>query len=180
MINKNLFLAIFTFCFMLMETASSLAQDFSSPEKTESKAGIGISVFNFDLFLYDYFDNYQPAGMISFPLNVGKKTRIEPEIGFASSPGYGAEYILSVNIGFLRMNRKNDFNLLYGMKTGFTMLDSPDDLWLSIGPILGGEHYFSKHFSIGAEIKLQGTYYDAWDDGFYLSTGTSFQARFYF
>ena len=166
---------VFT-CTSSLVNSSLNAQDLSNPDPT-SKAGVGISIFNFDLFQYDYFDLYQPAGIIYVPINVTEKFRIEPEISFFSRPGYGAAYLFSAGLGLEGMKRKNDFNMIYGVRMGVTLLDGVDDRYTSLGPILGGEHYFSKHFSIGAEIQLRGIYYDP---DFYISTATSFQTKFYF
>jgi len=153
------------------------AQDPEIPEK-EPKLGIGLALFNLDLLQYDELDALPNANTIYFPVNAGKKIRIELGIGFLANSYNGNLDVTGLNAetGFFYMKRKTALNMLAGIRLGVYYMSG--DQYLFAAPALGGEYYFSPHFSLGIEAQLKAVNYTPQE--YYFFTNTQFAARVYF
>lgn len=143
--------------------------------------GIGVKTFN--LFSESSESPYlMPGNKLILTINPHKNFRIQPEIGYARSKYFekdvNADLIsvgLTSGIGMYGMWRKEKTNLYAGFKYVLNM--SKDDNREAVygtypnytttyiktttvvktsmyGLVLGGEYFFSRHFSVGTEIGL--------------------------
>lgn len=150
--------------------SNSFCQTTESQEE-ENKLrtfGIGINI-NPDIF-EDYF--YDTPSQFLFTLNIKDKVRIEPEFGLSSlSRSHDDDYdsksknsTLLIGIGLYRLKSINQIHITYGIK--FNRLSnntenegsSPTSRYertsYGIGPSLGLEYFFSKHFSFGTGFSV--------------------------
>lgn len=136
-------------------------------ENNESKFGLGVSLFNLTEYITDYND--VPTNSIYMTINIGSKFRLEPSVGFAFADGY-EQY--AVGIGGFGKKSISKFNLLYGLRLGYSNSETT-----TIAPTVGGEYYFIKNFSIGSEVQLRGLINNG---DWALLTNSSVIVRFYF
>lgn len=101
--------------------------------------------------------------------------RLEPQVGYvrverSDSGGSRSTSVLSLGVGSFYLVRFDQTLLLTGARIGFarTVTTAPPAVTPSstddqrprktvdffLGPALGGEHYVSDHFSVGAEVHL--------------------------
>jgi hypothetical protein len=122
----------------------------------------------------------------SIPFNIANKYRLEPEINiFVLNNDRGdsknKSTLLDVGIGFFRLHTFQPFNIYYGIRTGYSLLDAEtntedsdpvttktDGFYFS--PTVGSEFYPIDRFSLGAELifnysSLQTKYSDEDEDG---------------
>ncbi|MEP0547731.1 MAG: outer membrane beta-barrel protein [Rhodothermales bacterium] len=116
------------------------------------------------------------------PINVGTSFRIEPEIGFgrASSGGGDGDFSQTstqfrTGVGLMKLLSDGSFVFYAGGRLQYTRStekdESPfgDDEFsrsvLGIGPVVGGEHYFSSRFSLGGEAGFLYQSYGLESDG---------------
>lgn len=140
--------------------------------------GIGVGMTR-DLIMGGASEDAAPMSSITFPMNLGA-FRLEPEFAFAtaslkqSDPFFG-DMDLSINsiligTGAYMMSGPDDDFILYGGPRVGMIRNSETDSGtdpeskmsstdIFFGMAVGGEHLFSKHFSLGAEARL--TYYRA-------------------
>lgn len=161
--------------FLLMAAiflAVTVFRTYAQEEPTEMKVfGLGLHFEQFtlsDLMDYSAF----PANKILFTITPIKNFRIEPELGFSyyndkdddlTDQGfyYGA--------GVFGMYQKGKVNFYGGLRFEFASITSEYMSYnypyetkeetkyniFSIGPAIGAEFLFGKHFSIGGEIGLK-------------------------
>ena len=142
--------------------------------------GFGVNVQNFNpgnLYIYDaeyptYTENYL------FTFNIENVFRIEPEIGISTindtsgiyyNPGVSQKItVINYGLTLAYMFQKGNVNFTPGIHlqtSSFTdtqkdptNIQNPTSTitisMFGVGPELGAEYYFSKHFSFGAEISL--------------------------
>lgn len=139
-----------------------LAQEFKS---TQSKFGIGVSLFN----LSEYLNESSFGNSIYLTINTKNNFRLEPTLGFSFSKSR-SKYDLG--LGVFKLKELSNLMLLAGIRLGLS-----DGSIFIFAPTLGGEYYFNEHFSIGSEIQLRGTFES---EDFKLLTNTLVLVRFYF
>jgi len=130
--------------------------------------GMKITPFNWnDIFLADAnFLIPGGADMISFVIDPTTHLRIEPELGvsissFKSTSGNNTNTStatglrLGTLVGY--MWQKGSTNFYAGPRFNyllFSMTDEDDITGIMIGAAIGGEYFFSKHLSAGAEFHV--------------------------
>ena len=166
---------------LVLSPACLFAQEEKQNE-SKIKVGIGASLISFDPVLYYDWDMFM--NHISVPVDFGK-FRLEPQIGItlykysASSWSSGHEYYIDGSIGLFLVSNKTNFKLHYGLRPGLWHFDDEKYPYLSLSA--GGEYFFSKHFSIGAETQLRYmTDSEDWFDYKIITTNTSLLIRYYF
>jgi hypothetical protein len=138
------------------------AQELKS---TQSKFGVGVSLFN----LSEYLNESSYGNSIYLTINTKNNLRLEPTIGFSFSKSR-SKYVFG--FGVFKLKDLSSLKLFSGIRLGLS-----DGIILVIAPTLGGEYYFNEHFSIGSEIQLRGTFER---EDFTLLTNSLFLVRFYF
>ena len=136
-------------------------------ENTGSKFGLGVSLFNFTEYIYEY--DYEIFSSIFMTIDLGSNFRLEPLFGFSLSNGY-EEY--SLGIGAFGKKPMSKFNILYGLRLGFNSIET-----IIVAPTIGGEYYFIKNFSIGCEVQIRGLFFEG---DWAVVTNTPVLFRFYF
>jgi hypothetical protein len=142
-----------------------------------------------------------PANKMILTFNVIQNLRIEPVFGFNSYTDKDSERndnSYHIGCGIYGMKLFNRTNIYAGLKLGNTSYKSERKDWntdakrtdksnlFAIGPGVGCEYFFGKHFSIGGEINLKYSSYkekdqDREDKGTaVLTTDTGLILRFYF
>ncbi len=160
----------------------SMADDDVTPKSI--RIGIGTSIGS-DLLISGAELVMLPVnlGNLYFPIVFSNNVRLEPEIGFyrmgSSFDGHDSSNSnLRFGLGLFYNWSKDTLNTYFGIRTGLMYnlrtSDSSDssrtDLY--IGPALGTEYLFSKHFSLGVEAQLLYIDLGNWEtDG--LSSGSS-------
>ncbi|MDH5467088.1 MAG: hypothetical protein OEY25_06695 [Candidatus Aminicenantes bacterium] len=153
---------------LVLLTIFFILSSFLQAQDEERNFGIGVSLSKEALWLEDFL-------IIYMPIDISSKFRLEPEIGFllqSESAGIWEEtsIALSVGLGIFAMKQKEKINIYYGARTGF-IIDSyvivtrrtRTDFY--IGPALGGEYFFSNHFSLGGEIQLSYAFIGIFEGG---------------
>jgi hypothetical protein len=148
----------------LLVTQSLFGQD---DETTGSKFGLGVTLFNLSEYSFD--NQFEPINSIYMTIDIGKKFRLEPTIGFAISEGF-EQY--SVGVGAFGVKPMSQFKLLYGLRLAYGNAET-----FAVAPTVGGEYYFVKNFSIGSEVQLRGLFNDG---DWVVFSNASVLVRFYF
>ncbi len=137
---------------------------------------MGASLFNFSDLIYE--DNYFPSNQIFLTFDINKSARFEPAFGITIT-----EFVkwYSVDLGIMGKKKKENFNLLYGIRVGVNMQVfskySNSETYMHAALIIGGEYLLGNHFSLGTEIQLRGG--DNNNNGI-VYTNSMFISRFYF
>lgn len=159
--NKMVITVFLSICFF----SSSIAQ-------SSNKFGVGIALFDIQqLWETAISDGWNAT--ITFPIETSPKFRLEPEIGYYKATEENdnptREHTVSsfrIGLGVFPQKTYEDFTLYYGVRVGYisqTQTSTISELNVDyeettsgffIAPALGGEHYFSEHFSIGGEAQL--------------------------
>ncbi len=171
---KRFILTIISIFFVLTMTN---AQEVN--ENKSNRFGIGISIINIndDMGLATY-DGIGNAPVINLIIDTSPSFRIEPEIGYfvynferKESEHEFESTLKTLRLGvglFVKKAKSDKFNLYYGVRTGIlnTSLESKDNFpYISgtneessngfyISPTVGGEYFFSDHFSMGGEAQF--------------------------
>ena len=152
-----------------------LACSATANAQTDVKVGIGISI-NPLAQTSPLVSAAVLGGLISFyvPINIGDKFKIEPELGYwrvkqkASGDGINAEQTLTqwrLAAGLLYMfPQKASLTPYIGPRVGIvkssrtqkfdTSEDKVSQTDFFLGLALGGEYYFSSHFTLGGEFQF--------------------------
>jgi len=135
------------------------------------------SVYNFSSYLEDWNIEVLPVDMANFSIIIkGSFFRFEPSVGYftMSSDYSGGGYTFERSSSNIRLGAVVAFNndpiesvdFYYGVDFGFIFSRSSYNSSISnestdksktdffIGPAVGGEYMFNKHFSLGGEINL--------------------------
>jgi|GEM_PF-852069 len=162
--------------------------------------GLGVSLGKefVPTYAYQSSRHYYNLGMpsvdfpsIYIPITVSRSFRIEPEIGFwnYSTLSGTSEYrywILRIGLGMFLLRGKERTGYYYGIRSSVNLNSEPAGAGSGktdffIGPALGGEYLFSKHFSLGGEAQLNFvSYYTNMNSESSLSTKTVLFLRWYF
>lgn len=147
--------------------------------------GIGVRVNDFLSSVVSVADGSSLSlGGATFvvPINAGSSFRIEPEIGFGRFTNSSSDGDFSVTltqfragVGLMRLIPSGDYVLYAGGRLQYARLtdrvefpgndDEESQSVFGLGPVVGGEHYFSSHFSLGGEAGLFYRSYDSESDG---------------
>ena len=165
--KSNLFLSL---CIILFSFSILSAQDET---KTSGETRFGVGVALIDLQQIFEASTQQANAVVTVPIILASGLRIEPELGlFATSQsadigGTTVEQTTrswNIGVGVFPQNIIGKFSLYYGGRVGYISKRLTDDDGVTvdeetttgfyIAPGLGGEHHFSDHFSIGAEVML--------------------------
>lgn len=174
--KKTIFILLFVLTFF---AASILLQG----QEKRSRIGIGISMGKeitssngSVLTLFDFPSIY-------VPIIISSKFRLEPGIGFYRYSDSGTDWeesttILSLSFGIFVVTRKDKVDIYYGVRNGLICIWDYDRYdWNGteryersktdyyFGPAMGGEYFFSKHFSLGGEVQLNYVFIGQWDGG---------------
>jgi hypothetical protein len=131
-------------------------------EKGYRAFGIGVNVI-------DYMSG--AGSTIYLPINLGPSFRLEPMLGisnYAEDNDDDSEYSdtdFTIGLGIYPTIRKGDAVIYVGGRLGMIISSSEytnsfdnttkySDFTFGIGPALGGEYYFSPHFSLGGEMAI--------------------------
>ena len=152
-----------------------LACSATANAQTGVKVGIGISI-NPLAQTSSLGGVTVPGGLFAFhvPINIGEKFKIEPELGYwrvkqkASGGGINAEQTLTqwrLAAGlFYMFPQKASLTPYIGPRVGIVKssetrkFDTSEDKFSQtdflLGLALGGEYYFSSHFTLGGELQF--------------------------
>lgn len=169
--------------FILLLVTLLLASYQLQAQDRKSLIGIGISMGKeiissngSVLTLFDFPSIY-------VPIIISSKFRLEPGIGFYRYSGSGTNWeesttILSLSFGIFAVTRKDKVDIYYGVRNGLICTWDYDRYdWNGVeryersktdyyvGPAMGGEYFFSKHFSLGGEVQLNYVFIGQWDGG---------------
>lgn len=149
-----------------------IAQDSPPTASTEatSKVGIGVSVSPTAIFIDDF--GFLPFGLanILIPIRIAPNTMLEPEVGLLRSSvddiGGSASFTNArIGVGLLMgLRERSALKPYIGPRVVYSRfstksdspggsIDSKQTTWMLSG-VLGAQHFFSPHFSLGAEAQL--------------------------
>jgi hypothetical protein len=144
-----------------------MAQTSETEESSDSKFGLGVSLFNIVTYQYDY--ESAVASSVLMTIDFSDRFRLEPSLGFAFSE---EETLYSIEVGAFGKKTISKFNLLYGGRVGYG-----GGTVISVAPAVGGEYYFIDNFSVGSEVQLRSLFDE---DNFVVFTNAAVLVRFYF
>lgn len=156
---------------------------FPQAGENDVQFGFGVSLSS-ELTVYNFYGGYEESQIETLPINManfsmiikGSFFRFEPSLGYftMSSDYSNAGYTYEKSNSNIRLGAvvafNNDpiesMNFYYGVDFGFIFssysytssisTESTDESKTDffIGPAVGGEYMFNKHFSLGGEINL--------------------------
>lgn len=165
---------IFTLAFLLTIQAPASAQD--------TRVGIGVGIGSQNLALSPSLDDValsSPLGLASVYLPITLSSlRIEPEVSFlrASSSTESGDFETSTTStavvlasGVFAGQQRGNTYLYYGGRLGVSFSSTTEESSFGndsneettsrtnffVGPAVGGEYFFSDHFSLGGEAQLR-------------------------
>lgn len=162
---------------LLFAVSFFLASNLIHAQEKENRIGIGVSIgrqiieeMEYRAFEYTRF---------YVPIIVSSHFRLEPEIGYYRYSGSGEDWKesrkrLSIGCGIFFITRKGKVDIYYGARLGListsyfyettTYLRDESRTDFYIGPAIGGEYFFSNHFSLGGEIQINHISIGQWSD----------------
>ena len=164
MLQKKVFMSIFILvCFFGFCFAQS-----------STKVGIGVAIIDMQqIFEAQLSDGGFFSSTITIPIDVSPSFRLEPELGFGSSTDERtsgsstfeqSSISWKIGVGLFGLKKYDIFTLYYGGRVGYltqTLTEedgtNEDEMGTSgfyLAPAIGGEHYFSDHFSLGGEAQF--------------------------
>ena len=142
-----------------------VAQEPSTPDSTTKKQwGIGVTL-NPTALLIDDVAGFLPIGLNNFvvPIRVGPHTIIEPEFGlFRVSTDDGSDFSsVRLGVGILAgLKERSGLKPYVGPRIGIARTSSESGgsefkqtTWF-VSAVLGAQHFFTPHFSLGGEVQL--------------------------
>lgn len=191
--------------FALLVLAGFAATPLHAQSDARGGFGVGVRVTNVLVLDAGFFGGAPSTGgpTLLFPIAVSDGFRIEPEFGFSSSDSDEVESTqFTLGLGLLPTFQRGAFTLYTGGRfryvsssREFTVPFGPSaessTTGFGIAPVVGGEHHFSRWFSLGAEAGLGYTSLSAEQDDTFgdededletssFSTQGSVFLRFYF
>jgi hypothetical protein len=181
-----------------------------SDEEKKPKFGVGVS---FSPFRGIFVERFRPLDLadIRVPIFIGSHVKLEPEIGilrmtetvsggdFLFDPRVRKETFTQLRLalgGYYRHSATEKLEIYVGPRVGIIRStesirrdddeDSETLKDLLLGAALGGEYFFSNHFSLGGEVQFNYLSFDETEDPFsrteasLLTTNASVLLRFYF
>jgi hypothetical protein len=149
-----------------------VAQDApaASTDPQVGKWGIGVSLSPTALFLDDA--GFLPIGFNNFliPIRVGAGTTIEPEFGLfrsSNNSGGGSSSFSNLRLGIgllMPLHEREALRPYPGARVGVSRTSTESNFsggsqttkqnsWYISG-VVGAQHFFSRHFSLGGEVQL--------------------------
>jgi hypothetical protein len=163
--------------------------------------GIGLRINPLNLAEINGLDQF-PTPKVLLIINPTNRFRLEPEFSFYQRNGSRSK-TYSVGLGGYYQFQRAQTNFYTGVYGGVTRgvrkgetpsnmgsvkYTSVDEIF-SVGPVFGGEYFFTPHFSLGGELTLRWAIYkdyeqpevfeDNIDDLTYVYTGASLFVRFF-
>jgi hypothetical protein len=172
---------------------SLVSTTVSAGEEVEERNRYGVGISLFEEFLsyagISFVSDLTGDVNIYFPLRVGGEFKIEPEFGvmFLSSDyeydgvtHNNSERIIRIGLGLGPIIQRGKLDMYYGLRFGLSfrsikdfqrIIYSPEGTeeeisktdWY-LAPAFGSEYFFSPHFSVGGEVRVEFTSYGEWDD----------------
>jgi hypothetical protein len=129
----------------------------ASAEAPGARVGVGFSALHTTqaITYWDYW--YGIRSPVEFtdlylPIRVGDGVRIEPEVGVGVAISGETEWAFRLRIGAFRTSWIGDsFMSSFGIRAGIIHIEETS---ASVALCLGGDHFFSPHFSLGGEVQL--------------------------
>ena len=171
-----------TLLVMVLIILISVLTGYSQTTETnsQSRIGIGMTITDVKDLLYSIMDLGSLTPTFFVPIQFSPNFRIEPEVGLfkysqerdeENSKSETSANIFQLGVGICPMVHYNNFDLYYGARAGYLKVTSTDEYTTSnytqkseetgsgyyIAPVLGGEYYFSKLFSVGGEVQIKYT-----------------------
>ncbi len=162
LVKKMIIVVLLLVCFL----GTGFAQE-------SKKVGIGVALFDLmQLFETVMSDGIGANATIVVPVFMSANFRLEPEIGYftATQEETNGDTETStatswrIGVGIFPQKTYDDFILYYGGRVGYlsqsekyeegTYNYEENTSGFFIAPAIGGEHFFSDHFSIGGEAQL--------------------------
>ena len=198
---KRLILILFIGTTYLMAFSFIYAQERTNIKK--NNLGVGVTISDIKELFQFISSDVGIAPTIFIPINISPTFRIEPEFGLYMSTLESNDESdklklgnLNLGIGFFPMINKKNIKIYYGPRVGLIYSSSNEyyndtkseisGIGFYIAPVVGGEFYFAKHFSLGGEGQLKYSYSSLKEDddekgsSLILSTRTLVFIRFYF
>jgi len=145
-------------------SATSFSQD---SRKNEFKIGLGVALFN--LTDTEYFVYPDASQTIQVPIDINKRYRIEPYLGFSIS---SIQSQISLGVGAFRKFSIPKYHTYVGIRGGYAI-----DGVTTVAPTVGGEYFPIENFSFGAEVQLR-AYFTSKETT--IHTNALILVRFYF
>ncbi|MDH5366619.1 MAG: hypothetical protein OEW67_06500 [Cyclobacteriaceae bacterium] len=175
--------------------------------------GLGMHIEQFKWLDIASFSGVAPVNKIMLTITPSNSFRIEPEFGFNyynnktganSNTGYLKNRVTTFGIGVFGMKQWTKTNIYYGLRmdngivkneyedfnfNGNLIIETEKINRFSIGPSIGVEYLFGKHFSFGGEIGIKSITNKSTNSQFsvngetkesYFATDTGLLIRFYF
>jgi hypothetical protein len=176
---------------LLIAAFAVAAATIAQAQEARQQVGVGVSINPFEAGAFSTGAAALPTVEVYVPINVTPKLRIEPSLGILTNDVNNGTSTRDVTLGvgvFYVQRLAAPFDLYMGgrLKLNFAHRettnggsDSGTDVLLA--GALGGEHYFSPHFSLGAEAQLgfRSNSGASGDNTVVFTTGLGF-FRFYF
>ncbi len=141
---------------------SLLAVNFAKAQEKQDqmndpKVGIAVNLSTFSVSGLETSGMITTGNTVSFPLNLGKKIRLEPELsGLIHSENFeynsNNEMYVSFGLGMFLRYRHEEINVLYGIRAGGMNIDG--DMGIYLTPAVGAEYYLSERLSLRGEIQI--------------------------
>jgi hypothetical protein len=189
--------------FLLLGIAFLLMSNLVYAQEKAPSFGIGVSMGREILMVYDQgivtLSDY-PSFYMPIPISSG--FRIEPEIGlwlhsYSREDGgdrKSSYSIISLGCGIFPITNKGKIYIYYGARFRMVrFLNSIEDVYtdrddsktdIHFGPAVGGEYFFTDHFTLGGEVQLDYISIGQFDDDDVseklINTKTLIFVRWYF
>ena len=155
--------------FVLTVSLPAQETEEKADKKEDVQFGIGV-IFN--NFWQDFsYDNNLPT--LYFPINIHKKFKVEPEVSYYNNTRNNEsidqkESAMRIGLGLFGITNYEKSLFYYGLRFSYNYYKTEYSTPVSdnrertskrfmLGPALGGEYFFVKHFSLGAEVGFQFT-----------------------
>lgn len=166
---------------VLITASTSFAQEFTTEDSDQAelaKFGLGLHVEQFRINEI-MSSNFVPVNKVIFTISPNNKFRIEPAIGYTKAKetrndNFGSQETLQSGIFFgvggFGMYQAGKTNLYFGLRLEYGTIndeysssDTNGNSFFSndktkrfmVGPAVGAEFFFGKHFSFGGEVALK-------------------------
>jgi len=200
--KQNFFLTLVIAMTLFCSQSKIYGQD--NIDEPFSIFGLGMHIEQFKLIDITSDITIAPANKVMLTITPNNKFRIEPEIGFNFSNDKENELkneSIHLGVGGFGMYQRGKVNLYGGLRFEYANISVEYLDWntgdkntekinrISIGPAIGAEYFFGKHFSFGGEIALKYMNLKSTDgqnnngedsEQAYFSTDSGLLLRFYF
>ena len=200
--KQKFFLTLFFSASLLLIQSGLLGQD--NEDEPIKLFGLGMHIEQFKLVDIASDITTAPANKIMLTITPNNKFRIEPEVGlnfFNDKESELKNKSIHFGVGTFGMFQRGKVNLYTGLRFEYANISVEYFDWntgdksterinrISLGPAIGAEYFFGKHFSFGGEISLKYMNLKSKDgrnnngadrDEVYFTTDSGLLLRFYF